>query len=67
MKHGQNLKQSHAYQSIEAAYAIEIPCQNDSEEIRKTFRQAEGIVEKALVKKMKQQREFLVALAKKIC
>ena len=65
ISHSQVLKQSHAYQSIEASYGIEIQTKNDPESISKAVKRAEAFVEKRLVKKMTQQRRFLEALAAK--
>ena len=64
IRHHQTIRQSHAYQTAEVSYGIEIPCDNNEEAIKAARIQAQNFVEKALVRKMKQQQEVLYEIAK---
>jgi hypothetical protein len=56
------VRQSSNYQSAEATYGIEIPCDNNPKAIKAAQKQAEEFVENALVKKLKQQQQLLAGL-----
>lgn len=62
--HHQSIKQNVNYQSAELGYGITITCVNDQEEIRKTIRRSERIVEHAMLPKFKEQGALLNTLSK---
>jgi hypothetical protein len=64
IRHHQTIRQSHAYQTAEVSYGIEIPCDNNPEAMKIARKKAELFVEKALVRKMKQHQDVLNEIAK---